>query len=231
MALLCQAFSRMVDRSPCEPMNKINSSSLKLLVSIPSWSREYSLNQYQRNGAAVQTNLTTWLLGFQKWLMRKIWKALQLWARVAKDFCSGSFWYKPECYSADNIEDSKDCVQYVSGNQEDPIRNWPRGNVRVWQRIWLHSAHVLKIWMESEFIKSELISLVERMSRDHTTLAVAWLLMGTVSQIHSERKEQKDELIHREHSPWRGKGSEHLHNCKQGRWWQNGWTYYRDWPN
>lgn len=60
--------------------------------------------------------------------------------------------------------------------------------------------------MESEFIKSELISLVERMSRDHTTLAVAWLLMGTVSQIHSESEEQKDELIHREHSLWRGKG-------------------------
>lgn len=60
--------------------------------------------------------------------------------------------------------------------------------------------------MESEFIKSELISLAERMSRDHTTLAVAWLLMGTVSQIHSESEEQKDELIHWEHSLWRGKG-------------------------
>lgn len=54
------------------------------------------------------------------------------------------------------------------------------------------------------------------MSRDDTTLAVAWLVMCTVSQIHSERTEQKDEHIHRKHSLWQGKGSEHLHNCKQG---------------
>lgn len=127
MELFSQAFSRMMDRSPCETINKIKSSSLKLLVIISLWPWEYSLSQYQRNGAAIQANLITWLVGFQKWLMRKIWKALQLWAREAKEFCSGSFWYKPECYSADNIEDSKDGVQEGSGNYEDSIRNWPRG--------------------------------------------------------------------------------------------------------
>lgn len=146
MELLCHAFSRMMDRSPCETMNKINSSSLKVLVSISSWPWDSSFSHYQRNGAAIQTNLITWLMAFQKWLMRKIWKALQLWAREAKEFCSGSFWYKPECYSADNIEDSKDCVQEGSGSHEDPIRNWPRGKESdcilpmSWQFEWhLHS--------------------------------------------------------------------------------------------
>lgn len=80
--------------------------------------------------------------------------------------------------------------------------------------------------MASAFISSELISLVERMSRDDITLAVAWLVMGTVSRIHSERTEEKDEHIRREHSLWQGKGSEHLHNCKQ-----SGCDYYSDWHN
>ena len=119
-------------------------------------------------------------------------------------------------YNDDSTQHSRDCDQEILGNYKNPIKNWPKYHVTLQQWIWLHSGHILKVWMELN--SYPVMSSVGRKSRYHMTSAVVWLLMGTYSQIHSRIQSKKM-------STYIGKESENMYNRRQGKFGQNGCTW------